>query len=243
MLIFLGITCGSLLLLLTPNLKAYVIVLSSISALIALWFSYKCLWCYKYEFRLSENLIVVISVFGKKEIQLDDLETYTCRYTNAQVCRFVLRTLDRKVCVITRYSKHFREILHENYILQNQWRSQNTERIMREELAFLADFGFVLKDTSTPDKVRIEFFNEKIYFAYCRAYRFGEESFIVAKDAWDCYNYKYLATFSLYDAIFQTAFEECKKLFPKQSHTTTKLLAYYLKKQLQNHDQICGFEY
>lgn len=79
------------------------------------------IWLYaiKYNLKITEEKIVLKTLFRKIEIDICDIEKYTCkRYRKSVFYQFSLFIKDRRILVNTRYKEEFESILKDNKIEQ-----------------------------------------------------------------------------------------------------------------------------
>jgi hypothetical protein len=80
---------------------------------------YCWIYAFKYRVEFDDKTILLKTLFRKAEINLCDIEKYTCtRYKKSVFYQFDLFTKDKKVLVNTRYKVELETILRENKIEQ-----------------------------------------------------------------------------------------------------------------------------
>lgn len=78
-------------------------------------------WLYstKYHVEITEEKIVLITLFRTKELRMHEITGYSCkRYGKSVFYEFALRTQGRRMQIYTRYQEEFREILKINGIAE-----------------------------------------------------------------------------------------------------------------------------
>jgi len=80
---------------------------------------YGWLYAVKYKVEVNEKKIHLKTLFGQVELNICDIEKYTCnRYKKSVFYQFNLFAKGKKVLVNTRYNKEFEAILRDNQIEQ-----------------------------------------------------------------------------------------------------------------------------
>lgn len=80
---------------------------------------YGWLYAAKYHVEITEEKILLTTLFGKKELDLSEITTYSCkRYGRSVFYGFELRTREKKVLVYTRYQEALAAILRQNGIAE-----------------------------------------------------------------------------------------------------------------------------
>lgn len=87
--------------------------------LLGSYFLYGYLFSYKYRLIVSNEKIVLKTLFRKIEINICNIEKYTCkRYRKSVFYQFRLFIKDKHILVNTRYKEEFESILKDNSIEQ-----------------------------------------------------------------------------------------------------------------------------
>lgn len=80
---------------------------------------YMWLYAIKYNLKITEEKIMLKTLFRKVEINICNIEKYTCkRYRKSVFYQFNLFIKDKRILVNTRYKEEFESILKENKIEQ-----------------------------------------------------------------------------------------------------------------------------
>ncbi len=80
---------------------------------------YVWLYAIKYNLKITEEKIMLKTLFRKVEINICNIEKYTCkRYRKSVFYQFNLFIKDKRILVNTRYKEEFESILKENKIEQ-----------------------------------------------------------------------------------------------------------------------------
>ena len=80
---------------------------------------YVWLYAIKYNLKINKEKIVLRTLFRKVEINICNIEKYTCkRYRKSVFYQFNLFIKDKRILVNTRYKDEFIKILEENNIEQ-----------------------------------------------------------------------------------------------------------------------------
>ena len=87
--------------------------------LICCYFLYGYVYTQKYKVVVTNEKIVLKTLFKSVEVQFKDIKTYNCkRYGKSEFYQFYLFIKDRKVLVNTRYKDEFKKVLKDNKIKQ-----------------------------------------------------------------------------------------------------------------------------
>lgn len=80
---------------------------------------YEFLYSIKYKVKISNEKILLKTLFRKREVNINEIKYYTCkRYRKSVFYQFWLYLDGKKVLINTRYKEEFKEILNQNEIIE-----------------------------------------------------------------------------------------------------------------------------
>lgn len=80
---------------------------------------YCILYSIKYKVKISNEKILLKTLFRKREVNINEIKYYTCkRYRKSVFYQFWLYLDGKKVLINTRYKDEFKEILNQNEIIE-----------------------------------------------------------------------------------------------------------------------------
>lgn len=120
MIIFFVLAALFPLVLIWNNIKTTEFILGEVFfILVGCYFLYGYLYAYKYKVVVTNEKIVLKTLFKSVEVRFKDIKTYNCnRYRKSLFYQFNLFINDRKVLINTRYKDEFEKVLKNNKIEQ-----------------------------------------------------------------------------------------------------------------------------
>ena len=120
MIIFFVLAALFPLVLIWNNIKTTEFILGEVFfILVGCYFLYGYLYVYKYKVVVTNEKIVLKTLFKSVEVQFKDIKTYNCnRYRKSVFYQFNLFINERKVLINTRYKDEFEKVLKDNKIEQ-----------------------------------------------------------------------------------------------------------------------------
>ena len=102
------------------NIKITEFILGEVFFLIVgSYFLYGYLYAYKYKVVVTNEKIVLKTLFKSVEVQFKDIKTYNCkRYRKSEFYQFLVFCKEKKILINTRYKDEFEKVLKDYKIEQ-----------------------------------------------------------------------------------------------------------------------------
>ena len=120
MILFFVLTALFPLVLIWNNIKTTEFILGEVFfILVGCYFLYGYLFTYKYKVVVTNEKIVVKSLFKSVEVQFKDIKTYNCkRYRKSEFYQFLVFCNEKKLLINTRYKDDFEKLLKNKIIIE-----------------------------------------------------------------------------------------------------------------------------
>ena len=120
MILFFVLTALFPLVLIWNNIKTTEFILGEVFfILVGCYFLYGYLFAYKYKVVVTNEKIVVKTLFKSVEVQFKDIKTYNCkRYRKSEFYQFLVFCNEKKLLINTRYKDDFEKLLKNKIIIE-----------------------------------------------------------------------------------------------------------------------------
>lgn len=119
MIIFLALAALFPLVLIWNNIKTTEFILGEVFfILVGSYFLYGYLYAYKYKVVVTNEKIVLRTLFKSVEVQVKDIKTYNCkRYRKSEFYQFLVFWNEKKILINTRYKDDLEKLLKDKTII------------------------------------------------------------------------------------------------------------------------------
>ena len=119
MIIFLALAALFPLVLIWNNIKTTEFILGEVFfILVGCYFLYGYLYAYKYKVVVTNEKIVLRTLFKSVEVQVKDIKTYNCkRYRKSEFYQFLVFWNEKKILINTRYKDDLEKLLKDKTII------------------------------------------------------------------------------------------------------------------------------
>lgn len=120
MIIFLVLSVLFPLVLIWKNIKVTEFILGEVFfILVGFYFFYGYLYAYKYKVVVTNEKIVLKTLFKSVEVQFEDIKTYNSkRYRKSEFYQFLVFCEEKKILINTRYKDDFEKLLKNKVIIE-----------------------------------------------------------------------------------------------------------------------------
>ena len=102
------------------NIKTIDFILEEVFfILVACYFLFGYLYAYKYKVVVTNEKIVLKTLFKSVEVQFKDIKNYNCkRYKKSEFYQFLVFCKEKKILINTRYKEDFEKLLKNKIIIE-----------------------------------------------------------------------------------------------------------------------------